>query len=77
MAISKVWIKARLCAKGDYSTLLDFTAIDANYPYFWLRSAGLYYYMRARSTMAPSAVLWCELQPAGSSRFSHPIRLAI
>ena len=25
---------------GYYSTLLDFTAIDANYPYFWLRSAG-------------------------------------
>jgi hypothetical protein len=29
---------------GYYSTLLDFTAIDANYPYFWLRSAGIYYY---------------------------------
>ena len=28
---------------GYYSTLLDFTAIDANYPYFWLRSAGRYY----------------------------------
>ena len=25
---------------GYYSTLLDFTAIDANYPNFWLRSAG-------------------------------------
>ncbi|MFZ2648148.1 MAG: hypothetical protein WAX43_07425, partial [Lactococcus chungangensis] len=31
-------------ATGYYSTLLDFTAIDANYPYFWLRSAGYYYY---------------------------------
>ena len=30
-------------ATGYYSTLLDFTAIDANYPYFWLRSAGLGY----------------------------------
>ena len=29
---------------GCYSTLLDFTAIDANYHYFWLRSAGVYYY---------------------------------
>ena len=29
---------------GYYSTLLDFTAIDANYPYFWLRSAGYRYY---------------------------------
>ncbi|MGB4791923.1 MAG: hypothetical protein WBP35_01235, partial [Lactococcus chungangensis] len=28
---------------GYYSTLLDFTAIDANYPYFWLRSAGYGY----------------------------------
>ena len=28
---------------GYYSTLLDFTAIDANYPYFWLRSAGEYF----------------------------------
>ncbi|NLH36154.1 MAG: hypothetical protein GX453_09110, partial [Lactococcus chungangensis] len=28
---------------GYYSTLLDFTAIDANYPYFWLRSAGSHY----------------------------------
>ncbi|SFZ72638.1 LPXTG-motif cell wall anchor domain-containing protein/Listeria/Bacterioides repeat-containing protein [Lactococcus chungangensis CAU 28 = DSM 22330] len=29
---------------GYYSTLLDFTAIDANYPYFWLRSAGYDFY---------------------------------
>ncbi|MFZ2716862.1 MAG: hypothetical protein WAY65_01970, partial [Lactococcus chungangensis] len=29
---------------GYYSTLLDFTAIDANYPYFWLRSAGYGFY---------------------------------
>ncbi|SFZ74737.1 LPXTG-motif cell wall anchor domain-containing protein/Listeria/Bacterioides repeat-containing protein [Lactococcus chungangensis CAU 28 = DSM 22330] len=32
--------KSTFSATGDYSTLLDFTAIDANYPYFWLRSAG-------------------------------------
>ncbi|WP_314089177.1 hypothetical protein, partial [Pseudolactococcus chungangensis] len=35
--------KSTFSATGDYSTLLDFTAIDANYPNFWLRSAGLYY----------------------------------
>ena len=28
---------------GYYSTLLDFRAIDANYPNFWLRSAGEYF----------------------------------
>ena len=36
--------KSTFSATGYYSTLLDFTAIDANYPYFWLRSAGYYYY---------------------------------
>ena len=29
---------------GYYSTLLDFTTIDNKYPFFWLRSAGGYYY---------------------------------
>ena len=27
-------------ATGYYSTLLDFTAVDANSTYYWLRSAG-------------------------------------
>jgi hypothetical protein len=43
------WNECQPKRHGYYSTLLDFTAIDANYPYFWLRSAGRYYYMRARS----------------------------
>ncbi|MFZ2846650.1 MAG: hypothetical protein WAZ47_08180, partial [Lactococcus chungangensis] len=36
--------KSTFSATGYYSTLLDFTAIDANYPYFWLRSAGYDFY---------------------------------
>ena len=31
-------------ATGYYSTLLDFTAIDAKHAYFWLRSAGIHFY---------------------------------
>ncbi|MFZ2802467.1 MAG: hypothetical protein WAZ61_02730, partial [Lactococcus chungangensis] len=55
---------------GYYSTLLDFTAIDANYNSFWPRSVGAFYY-------AAGAVFSGNFRYYNSARYSLPVRPAL
>ena len=57
-------------ATGYYSTLLDFTAIDANYNSFWPRSVGAFYY-------AAGAVFSGNFRYYNSARYSLPVRPAL
>jgi uncharacterized repeat protein (TIGR02543 family) len=55
---------------GYYSTLLDFAAIDANYPYFWLRSAGVDCYFAG-------AVYYGDFSLYNTVYYSLPVRPAL